>query len=212
MSAAPNVRILELMASKICHDLISPVGAVSNGVEILEELGSDAGEDVTGLIAYSAGQAAAKLKVMRMAYGLGGADSSIKSEDVHKIFADFIGTEGRLSQDWNPHAINTHITGAAKMLMACLLLAAETLPKGGKISAAQEDDKTILITAEGENAHFREGTLEALQQKTDSEALEPKHTHAFITGLLASHYNFEISEDSTTPDFIFLRLKLPDVS
>jgi len=99
-----SIHVLELLASKICHDLISPVGAVSNGVEILEELGADAGDDVTNLISFSATQASSKLKTMRMAYGLGGSDDSIKMEDVHQLFADYIEGEKRLSQNWDPYA------------------------------------------------------------------------------------------------------------
>jgi len=72
MSVTIDTDILELMASKVCHDLISPIGAVNNGIEFLTEMGPDAGEEVTDLIAFSASQASAKLKAFRMAYGVGG--------------------------------------------------------------------------------------------------------------------------------------------
>jgi histidine phosphotransferase ChpT len=85
MSAKPiDVAMLEVLASKICHDLISPIGAVNNGVELIEDMGPDAGPEATALIAFSAQQASAKLQAFRMAYGIGGADSNIKPEDVHK--------------------------------------------------------------------------------------------------------------------------------
>ena len=73
MSKQIDTHVLEILASKICHDLISPIGAVNNGVELMEEMGPDAGPEATGLIAYSAHQASAKLQVFRVAYGVGGA-------------------------------------------------------------------------------------------------------------------------------------------
>ena len=214
MSETPSVRFIELMASKVCHDLISPVGAISNGVEILEELGADAGEEVTSLIAFSAEQASSKLKAMRMAYGLGGADISIKAEDVHETFGSYIAGEKRLSQDWDPYAdlgIEPDI-GFAKLLMCCLMFVSEALPKGGVISVKADGENTTLITGEGENAQLRDGTLHALERQADENTLEPKQVHSYLTGLLAEKYGFEIEIDESEDNFIFLRLKLPNVN
>jgi histidine phosphotransferase ChpT len=210
----PDIRLLEMMASKICHDLISPVGAISNGVEILEELGPDAGEDVTGLISFSATQAAAKLKTLRMAYGLGGADSSIKPEDVHKTFGDFIGGDGRVKQDWDPHkplGTTAPTAGFSKILICSMLLVIEGLPKGGLIRVTKADDTTTLISGEGENAGLKPDYLEALDQKTSTESLTPKQVHACLTGLLAAHYGFTLSYEHTGANTIILKLCAPVV-
>ncbi len=75
--------MLEVLASRVCHDLISPVGAVHN-VEFLQETGIEGGADAIALIAHSAQQAAAKLQIFRLAYGAGGRDPNIKPEDVEK--------------------------------------------------------------------------------------------------------------------------------
>ena len=101
MSNTIDTGILEILSSKICHDLISPIGAVNNGIEFLTEMGPDAGEEVTDLIAFSANQASAKLKAYRMAYGAGGADDSIKPEEVDQAIEDIISAEGKIKQDWD---------------------------------------------------------------------------------------------------------------
>ncbi len=209
-----NVKILELMSSKICHDLISPVGAISNGVEILEEMGGDEDGDIISLIAFSASQANAKLKTLRMAYGLGGADDSIKMEEVHAIFGGFISAEKRLSQDWNPYSDLgvDNKKGLAKIMLCVLILAMEALPKGGLISAKKCGEGTILITASGENANFRDGYLHAIAHTIDIDNLDPKLVHPYITGMFAQKYGFEITIDETENDFIFLRLKSTHVS
>ena len=81
-----SAAVLELLASRICHDLISPVGAVNNGVEFLEEMGADAGAEAIQLIAHSARQASVRLQAFRICYGTGGRDSNIKPEDIKKAF------------------------------------------------------------------------------------------------------------------------------
>ncbi len=214
MSDKDNTIILELMASKICHDLISPVGAISNGVEILEDMGDDDAGEVVSLIAFSAEQANAKLKTLRMAYGLGGSDDSIRIEEVHANFESFISAEKRLSQDWDPYADLgiEPVKGLAKMLLCSLMLAMESLPKGGVISVKKSDNNVMLITANGENARFRDGVLHALAHTIDINDLEPKLTHPYITGLLAKTYEFKLTVDETENNFIFLRLEHTPVS
>ncbi|MSP89576.1 MAG: hypothetical protein EXQ92_12320 [Alphaproteobacteria bacterium] len=66
-------RVLELLMSRVCHDLISPVGAVVNGVELIEDGGADMTDDAMALIAKSARQASRRLQFFRMAYGAAGS-------------------------------------------------------------------------------------------------------------------------------------------
>lgn len=215
MSDVVPIHVLELLASKICHDLISPVGAVSNGVEILEEMGADAGDDVTNLISFSATQASSKLKTMRMAYGLGGSDDSIKMEDVHTLFGEYIEGEKRLSQDWDPYAdlgVEPQ-RGLAKMILCALLLTVEALPKGGILSVTKADqDCEILIKGAGENAGFRDGFVDAIEQKTPTDDLSPKLVHGYVTGLLAARYGYDLNIDDGAQDVIGLRLRPPSES
>tara|TARA_B100001989_G_scaffold251589_1_gene231138 strand:- start:5150 stop:5797 length:648 start_codon:yes stop_codon:yes gene_type:complete len=205
-----NNKLLELLASKICHDLISPIGAVANGVEFLEEMGADAGDEVINLIAHSSAQASAKLRAMRLAYGYGGADQSIKPEDVHKIFSDYISGESRITHDWDPHTLAEPLIASSKMLMNGLLLITEALPKGGEINVIQEDAQAVLITAKGENAGLHGGLHEALEQKVDIKDLTPKQVHAAIFGLLAKNYGYDLLVDEMQNNNITLKIITPE--
>lgn len=213
MKDISDIRVLELLASKVCHDLISPIGAVSNGLEIMEEMGADAGDEVTELIGFSAAQANAKLRMLRMAYGLGGADSSIKFEDVHKVFEDFLKGEQRLSQDWDPYADMgvAACDGLPKVLICSLILISEALPKGGVIQVTPGENSTIIVSGKGENAGFRDGYPQALDNDTPVENLDPKLIHPYVTGLTARRYQFEITPNTQENDFISLRIKSPNV-
>lgn len=207
MSADNTVRLLELISSKVCHDLISPVGAVSNGVEILEEMGPD--DDVTSLISFSAAQANAKLKTMRLAYGLGGSDTGIRLEEIHQTFDEFITGDNRVKQDWDAHLDLGFEpkTGFPKMFMCTLLLISDALPKGGTITVSAEDNDTIVVTGHGENADFRDGVTNALIPETSANDLDPKLIHPYITGLFAQTYGFNIDTDTSQSDIVALHLK-----
>ena len=206
MSTDTTTRIVELIASKICHDLISPVGAVSNGVEILEEIGAD--DDVTSLISFSAAQASAKLKTMRLAYGMGGSDESIKLEDVHKTFEDFVSGDNRVTQNWDPHLDISFEPqkGFPKILTCALMMAADSLPKGGTLEITPEEEHTIVIKAIGENASFREGVIDAFNGEKEAEHLDPKLIHPYLTSLFAAKYGFQLTLEPSADNFICLRL------
>ncbi len=202
-----NLRILELLISKVAHDLISPIGAVNNGVEFMQEMGADDAGDAVDLIAFSAGQASSKLRAYRMAYGAGGADNSIKPEDVYNVIDDMISADGKITQDWDkdaPLGLNPETferpEGFAKVLISALLQAMDCLPKGGVLSvdSVDGDAMNLSVTARGENAGIRDRSGEALALSISQDDLEPKYIHPYITGLVAKEYGFkvEMREDS----------------
>lgn len=202
--------ILEVLASKICHDLISPIGAVNNGIEFMEEMGADAGSEAVSLVAFSAQQASAKLQAFRMAYGVGGADSNIKPEDVHKVIDLVVSADNKIKQDWNPHAklqAGELPRGFCKMLICTILLAMECLPKGGTILVAGSDGGGTAVIARGENANIRGQTLEALDLTINTQHMDPKYVHAYMTGQLALYHGFKIAKSASGEGFVSFEIK-----
>ncbi len=196
MSTQIDLDIMELLASKICHDLISPIGAINNGMELIEELGAENVDEIFDLIGFSAAQASAKLQAYRMAYGAGGADASIKPEDVHTSIEAIIAAEKKIVQDWDPHGPLGYAErpeAYCKMLISCILLAMEALPKGGTIKVEAGEGEQTIIRAEGPDAGLRGGMDEALALNIPGEQLEPKHMHAYVCGLTAKNYNYELT-------------------
>lgn len=198
-SLTPNVlletSVLELLASRICHDLISPVGAVHNGVEFLEEMGLENGAEAVGLIAHSAQIAAARLQIFRLAYGAGGRDMNIKPEDVHKTFAALLETDNKIVQDWNPHGplgFDDRPPGFCKMLTGTMMLALECLPKGGKIGVLAGEPGQTLITAEGTETLVRERVEDALARALSPADLDPRLVHPYVMAVLAEQYGFSV--------------------
>ena len=214
-------QVLELVASRICHDIISPVGAINNGIELLQELGPDGMDDGLELIAYSAEQSAAKLAAFRMAYGAGGHDPNIKPEDVQKIFGALIKGEGKVSQTWDPYGNlgpnsdkNPLPEGYCKMLLCAMMLAQEALPKGGYISVRPgmgENEGHSIIIAEGEAATIRDQVEDALAQKVEVSDLDPRLVHPYAIGVFAECYGYDISIKSQSDDRIEFLMKCPEI-
>ncbi len=213
MSTSIDIGILELLSSKVCHDLISPIGAVNNGIEFLTEMGPDAGEEVTDLIAFSANQASAKLKAYRMAYGAGGADSSIKPEDVFKTIASIIDAEDKITQEWDPYGDlgygDDRPDAYSKMLMCGFLLAFECMPKGGKIKVEAGDAGSTVIICEGDGAGPREKMNEALSLTFPRADLVPKFVHPYVTGLLAQEYGYTLTCEAPAEGVAHIIIKHP---
>lgn len=206
--------VIELLASRICHDLVSPVGAIGNGVEFMEDVGDDAEQrqEALNLISHSAAQANAKLMAFRIAYGAGGRDPNIKPEDVQKAFSQLISADGKISQTWDPYGNlgpKPLPYAYCKMLMCTMMLAMECLIKGGYISVRPgEGDQTIVI-AEGNNVLLRDNVEAALAQELTAEELDPRLVHPFAIAVIASHYGYKISVKSKMEDRVTFVIDCP---
>lgn len=198
MSADKITTLLELLSSRICHDLVSPVGAINNGIEFMEDAGDDKEsiEQATGLISHSAQSAAARLQVFRIAYGGGGRDGNIKPEDIQKAFGALIRTDGKVRQSWDPFGplgIDAKEKGFAKILICGLVLAMECLPKGGTVFVDPGKGNETIIKAEGPDAVVRENVEAALKRDIDPETLDPRLVHPYTLSLIAETYGFAVS-------------------
>ena len=150
MAELPDVSPLDLaalIASKVCHDIISPVGALANGLEVLDENES---EDMRGfamdLIQKSSAQASAKLKFARLAFGAGGsAGASIDTGDAREVAEGYMAFE-KADLEWAGERMLVPKT-RVKLLLNLVFLAAHCVPRGG----------TVGVSVEGrdENATFR---------------------------------------------------------
>src|SRR5271156_6205328 len=148
-----------LLCSRVCHDLISPVGAIVNGLEVLEE---DKDEETKvfalDLIKKSAYQASAKLQFCRLAFGAAGsAGAQIDLGDAEKVARGMIGDD-KTTIVWNlPRELLPK--NRVKLLLNMLLVAVGTIPRGGSVTIdPTEGGKGFRLTASGLNARLAEAT------------------------------------------------------
>lgn len=201
MSNDLHPRVLELIASRICHDLVSPVGAISNGVELMEELGKDAGEEAVQLIASSAQQASVRLKAFRLSYGAAGTDKNIGLKDIRDAFVDIVGG-GRVKVEFEQDMgvkFSMPPRGFFKVLLNLLILAEECNKGEGTITVSTiEGNKSLRIVVSGNNASFRDGALDALEGKTAPDDLDPRSVHPYVTGKFAVSFGLQITQSVKT--------------
>lgn len=183
MTAPLTIGALDLAAllcSRLCHDLISPVGAIINGLEVMEE---DKDEETKtfalDLIKKSATQASAKLQFCRLAFGAAGAQ--IELGDAEKAARGLL-EDGKTTLAWNlPRALVAK--NRAKLLLNMLLVASGTIPRGGTLTA-EPMSEGYQVSARGLNARLGPATADLLA----GSPAEPVNAHAIqpvYTGILA---------------------------
>jgi histidine phosphotransferase ChpT len=174
-----------LLCSRVCHDLISPVGAIVNGVEVLEE---DKDEETQTfaleLIKKSARNASARLQFCRLAFGAAGsAGAQIETGDAETVARGLL-DDDKTKITWNlPRELKPK--NQVKLLLNMLIVAAGTIPRGGMLTVDPvHGGPGFRITASGLNARVTAVVAELLggnpTQTVDAHGIQP-----FYTGILA---------------------------
>lgn len=133
-----------LIGSRICHDLISPMGAVTNGLELLELSGMGASPEMA-LISESAADANARIRLFRLAFGTASDGQSVRSEDLGDILGTIYRT-GRIALDYG--LTGTVTQPLAQAVALSLLCAEQTIPFGGTLTVTQQEGQ-FEVTAKG---------------------------------------------------------------
>jgi histidine phosphotransferase ChpT len=202
-------RILELLISRVCHDLVSPVGAINNGVEFLSEMGADAGDDAMKLISSSVHQASTRLKNFRLCYGAAGTEKNVTFREIKEIFSALI-EGGRVAFEIDAGAENATpdpARGYYKTLLNLLILAEECAHGDGKITLARKSDgEGHMITVSSSRANFKEGAEAALSGNIALDALDPRSVHPYVTMMLAKFYDITLAYNHTPKEKIVFTL------
>jgi len=180
-----------LLCSRVCHDLISPVGAIVNGLEVLDE---DKDEETKtfalDLIKKSAQQASAKLQFCRLAFGAAGsAGAQIELGDAEKVARGLI-EDGKTTIVWNlPREFVPK--NRAKLLLNMLMVAIGTIPRGGVLTVDPAEGG-YRVAATGLNARLSPVSAELLAgspaHPVDAHAIQPVYT-----GILARDCGLTVS-------------------
>jgi len=155
-----DIELAALVSSRICHDVINPVSAISNGLEMLgEEPDQAMREAAMDLIRKSAAQASAKLQFARLAFGAAGsAGAEIDLRDAEKVTRDFLAGSGKHQIVWQGPAV-TLPKNKVKLLLNLVALGAVALPRGGVVNVEIEGtppDVSFIIKAKGEAARLND--------------------------------------------------------
>jgi histidine phosphotransferase ChpT len=184
-----------LLCSRVCHDLISPTGAIVNGLEVLEE-GSDeeTKEFALDLIKKSAKTASARLQFCRIAFGAGGsAGAQIDLGDAEKMARGFI--DDKIKLTWNlPRALLPK--DRVKLLLNMLIIAIGTIPRGGTLTIdpiGDGESTGFRLTSSGLNARVPPAVPGLLAGNSEHGTIDAHAIQPFYTGLLAKACGVAVS-------------------
>lgn len=202
-----EIRLTELLCSKLCHDLVGPIGAIGNGMELLEEEDLGMSKEALDLTAHSTRRASAILQFYRIAYGLGQTERRQDPAFLSELAAGIL-KDTRVALAWPDEArAQTWPEGSGKLILNMIALALEALPTGGSVQVGIAEDGAgteISATAVGKDAGFNDATLEALSEGVTLQQLTPRNVHGYFTVLLSKRIGGRLQ--ISTPDGGTLRL------
>lgn len=181
-----------LLVSRVCHDLVSPVGAVVNGLEVLEdERDAAMRADALKLVVSSADQAAARLQFARIAFGAAGsAGAELDLTEVGRIVKGLV-AGSKVQIEWAVANVNWP-KDWAKLLMNATLIGVDSLPRGGQVYVETAADPAIpgfTVRATGQGARLQDEMEKALRgdpvDPLDGRSIQPFLTHRLARTLNA---------------------------
>jgi len=185
-----EIEFAALLVSRVCHDLVGPLGAVVNGMEVLEDERDPAMRaDAIKLVTMSADQALARIQFMRIAFGAAGsAGAELDLGEIGRLTGELV-KGGKVQLVWNAQR-QYWPKDWAKLLMNATLLAADCLPRGGVVTVETGPEtaaRSFHIRAQGTNARVTEEVAQALNG--DTQNVDARHVQPFLTHKLSRSAN-----------------------
>lgn len=212
--ALNELQFSALLISKVCHDLLSPVGAVLNGLQVLEGENSPILQDpAMALIATTAQQASAKLEFCRLAYGaMGSAGGEIGLSDARDALAKLL-KDGRVKLKWDAPQV-AFPKDVVKLALNMAIAVMDAIPRGGELRVSvtrNGDTARVDVEAEGVNALLKPPLIEALAGRHEGDVCDLKSVQHFLTGLIARNLGTRV-EASSAEGVVRIAATLPELA
>lgn len=175
------VELNALIGSRICHDLISPLGAIGNGIELLSMSGASAAPEIT-LIAESVENANARIRFFRVAFGAADAESMIANSEVRRVLADLY-RGNRMKVDWRIAEDTLRIE--AKLAFLILQCFESALPWGGKVAVTRSGN-TWSIFGTGDRLKREEELWSLFASPSSTAPVSASNVHFALVAPTAS--------------------------
>jgi histidine phosphotransferase ChpT len=199
--ALDSLDLAALLCSRVCHDVISPVGAIVNGLEVLEdEKDAEMRGFALDLIKKSARTASARLQFCRLAFGAAGsAGASIDTGDAEQVARGLLADE-KTSLEWDAARVLMP-KNKVKLVLNLCLIAAAAIPRGGVIKVkitGTEDAPHIAVEATGTNARIASHVPQLLEGVTGDNTVDAHGIQAYYTGLVAQAARLKLALTTAT--------------
>ena len=196
-----SVEFASLLCSRLCHDLLSPVGALNNGIELLaDEQDPEMRARCLALLSESARASANKLKFFRLAFGAaGGFGDDVDTREARAAIEGLFGPDGRVQLGWMVDDGSLNKT-AIKVLLNLSLIAGDALVRGGRLDVGAEkgDGRVeVVVRAEGPRIVLDAELKRALSGELGEEAVAPRAAAAWLVHSLVTETggDVQVAED-----------------
>ncbi|NRA87838.1 MAG: histidine phosphotransferase [Rhizobiales bacterium] len=197
-STLSELELASLLCSRVCHDVISPVGAIANGLEVLEdEKDEQMKEFAMDLIRKSATQASAKLQFARLAFGAAGsAGAHIDLMDAKFVTEAYV-DKNKVTVSWQA-PVATMGKNKVKLLLNLVLIALTTIPRGGHLDVSVDDDvenAAFLLKTKGKAAKIASNMNDLLIANVDADDIDARDIQVYYAGLIARKIDMDVILD-----------------
>jgi len=185
-----------LLCSRVCHDVISPVGAIVNGLEVLDDEKDPQTRNVAiELIKKSAAAASARLQFCRLAFGAAGSlGATVDTGDAEAVARNLVANE-RTALAWRA-ARQYAAKNKVKLLLNLVLIAASAIPRGGVVAvdlSGQDETLAMRVEARGPGAKLAPGVAELIAGRPQGGAVDAHTIQPFFAGLVARDCGMEVA-------------------
>jgi histidine phosphotransferase ChpT len=207
------VDLASLLCSRLCHDLMSPIGALNNGIELLaDETDPDMREKCLELLADSARASANKLKFFRLAFGAaGGFGEEVDTHEAEMALEGLFGPERRIELGWIVKDEKLP-KGAVKLLLNLGMLAGDALVRGGRLDVAAErrsGEVELAVRAEGPRILLDPALRDTLANGANGVAVEARAAGAWLAHNLVAEAGGSIQLSDPSSDVLLIGANLP---
>ncbi len=202
-----------LLCSRLCHDLLSPVGALNNGIELLaDEHDPEMRARCLDLLAESARASANKLKFFRLAFGAaGGFGDEVDTREARAAIEGLFGGDGRIRLGWMVDE-PTMSKAALKVLLNIVLIAGDSLVRGGSLDIGAEKHDgglDIVVRAEGPRIVLDPELRDVLVGKTGEDEVAPRAAAAWLAQALVQEGNGRLQVSDDQEGMLLIGASLP---
>jgi len=202
-----------LLCSRLCHDLLSPVGALNNGIELLaDEHDPEMRARCLDLLAESARASANKLKFFRLAFGAaGGFADVVDTREARAAIEGLFGGDGRIQLGWMVDE-PTMSKAALKVLLNLVLIAGDALVRGGSLDVGAEKHVTgldIVVRAQGSRIVLDPELRSVLVGETSADEVAPRAAAAWLAHCLVEEGNGQIQVADGEEGILIIGASLP---
>jgi histidine phosphotransferase ChpT len=204
-----------LLCARICHDLVSPVGALGAAIEVFDDDDNiDMRDDAMDLIRSSSQQAGAKLQFLRLAFGAGGSAPGVISSEELRTLTMGVYASAKADIIWKvaPDGLEK---SAGRLLLNLIMLAVQAVPRGGSVTVTATDQGGVTrlhLVCEGPKARLAESVSKALAGKAPDEGWDGRTVQPFYAGMIAREAKGRVDARAVGEERVEFTALMPDVA